>query len=208
MALSPDASRLLTFSAGCVALWSMENMRQTGVILLENQRVDDRASAWWLGNQEILLQVPGGLERVALDAGGIPGAKQRVKRMPGASVRDVRPDGTWVVRVPDEEGHFVHETWPSGDADSAFLLDNAPEPTDATTARHQASGRTARWEDGRIHVTGPAGRSQILTLPDHGGIAALVFSADGQRILGVTRTHRVFFWDLPALAAALSRAGL
>jgi hypothetical protein len=208
MALSPDATRLLTISAGCVAVWSMENMRQTGVILLENQRVDDRASAWWLGNQEILLQVPGGLERVTLDADGIPGAKQRVKRMPGASVRDVRADGTWVVRVPDEDGHFVHETWPGGDADSAVLLETAPEPIDATTARHQASGRTARWEGSRIHITDPAGRSQLLTLPDHNSIASILFSADGQRILGVTRTHRVFSWDLPALAAALSHAGL
>jgi eukaryotic-like serine/threonine-protein kinase len=197
--ISPDGKWLLTVSAGCAALWSVEEARQTGIIELESQRVDDRASAWWLGNSEILIQVPGGLERDAVDAEGRPGERRQVKRVPGATVLDVRQNGDWLVAVMDDLGDRVFELWPSGNPEQAAVLESPPPmPDDPTT--EILDGETI------IH-TDTTGFPLKLTAPNSPGIVAACLSRDGRCLIAVTKTHRVISWDLESLRKALDAAG-
>jgi hypothetical protein len=114
--VSPNGTRLLTTATAGVRLWSVPAARETGFHAVENQRIDAATAAWWLGDSEFLVQVPGGLERVGLDADGRPGASRRVPRPPGATVLDVRMDGAWLVRQADDEGGSFLELWPHGDS--------------------------------------------------------------------------------------------
>ena len=196
--ISPDGKRLLTVSAGSVALWSVAEARQTGIIGLENQRTDDRASAWWLGNSEILVLVPGGLERVAVDAEGVPGERRQVKRAPGATVQDVRQNGDWLVAVLDDEGNRGFELWPAGDRDKAAAL-AGPPPTDAPAARI--------LDEETIALNDTDGTPLKLTAPNRPGIVAVCRSRDGGRLIAVTKAHRVISWDLEKLRQALDGAG-
>ena len=198
LAISPDGKRLLTVSAGCAALWSVAEARQTGIIGLENQRVDDRAAAWWLGNSEILVQVPGGLERVAVDAEGVPGERRQVKRAPGATVLDVRQDGDWLVAVLDDEGNRGFELWPAGDRDNAAALGGAPPP-EASAARIM--------DEETIALNDTDGTPLKLAAPNRPGIVAVCRSRDGGRLIAVTKAHRVISWDLEKLRQALDGAG-
>lgn len=198
LALSPDGARLLTVSAGCVALWSVAEMRQTGIIGLENQRVDDRASAWWLGNSEILVQVPGGLERVVVDAEGEPGERRQVKRVPGAMVLDVRQNGDWLVSVLDDGGGRGFELWPAGDKDKVAILEGPPSTPDVPAARI--------LDEETIALNDTDGKPLKLTSPNRPGIVATCRSRDGVSLIAVTKSHRVVSWDLEKLRKALDGA--
>jgi eukaryotic-like serine/threonine-protein kinase len=209
MALSPDGTHLLTVATGCVGVWSVADMRQTGYHLLENQRIDVRASAWWLNDREILIQVPGGWERMAVDSAGKTGVPARVPKVPGSTVLDVRPDGGWIVSTEDEEGNTTCELWPGGNSDEARPVGSPPDPDTTVTATHPASGQSATLAEGdTIVVRRPDGSQQRLIPPLDPGVRALRFSSDGQRLLVLTRLHRVFSWDLAELAAALDANGL
>lgn len=207
MAFSPDGSRLLTVSSGCIAVWSVKDKRQCGYHLLESQRIDVRASAWWLNEQEILLQVPGGLERLAVDESGNPGKTVRVPRVPGSTVLDVLANGDWRVVVTDEEGGKACELWPGGDPDRA---QPATPPAEAAFRISAASGglSAALVESGVIELRAADGQRRQLSLPLDPGVKALAFSRDGNQLIVLTRLHRVFSWDLAKFSAALDELGL
>lgn len=206
LAFSPEGSRLLSVSNGGVALWSVVDERQTGFHLLENQRIDARSAAWWLGEREVLLQVPGGLERLAVDDAGKPGRTVRVPRVPGSTVLDVVPGG-WRVAVADEDGGKSCELWPGGDPDRARPTEFPVEST-AVTATGPA-GVSARLEgDGVIEVSGGNSGRMRLVLPRDAGVRAMAFSRGGDRLIVLTRLHRVFTWDLATLSATLDDLGL
>jgi WD40 repeat protein len=208
MALSPGGARLLTVSMGCVAVWSVPEERQTGFRLLENQRIDAPASAFWLTNSTILLQVPGGLERLTVDASGMPGASERLPRVPGSTVLNVQPDGGWLVKLKDEDGKESCELWPDGNAAAAqpAPLQTALPPT--ITAIH-ADGQQASLTNGDIiEWRRPSGPEMRLTAPLNPGVRALQFSPDGRRLFVLTRQHRMFSWDFDKLSAALDARGL
>ena len=209
MSLSPDGSRALTTSTECIAVWSVKDEHQTGYYLLENQRTDARVSAWWLGDREILLQVPGGLERLAIDSAGKPGESTRVPKVPGSVVLDVRTDGSWIVSVADEEGDRTYELWPGGNPEKAVQTPAPPKPDPKITASHPASGTSAALTDsGAVEVRRPDGSVMRLIPPLSPGVKALLFSQDGRKLILLTRTHRVFSWDLEDLASALDANGL
>ncbi len=197
--ISPDGKWLLTVSAGCAALWSVAEARQTGIIELESQRVDDRASAWWLGNSEILIQVPGGLERDAVDAEGRPGERRQVKRVPGATVLDVRQNGDWLVAVSDDLGDRVFELWPSGNPEQAAVLEIPPPMPDDPATRI--------LDEETIEQIDATDLPLKLTAPNRPGIVATCLTRDGRRLIAVTKTHRVISWDLEKLRKALDGAG-
>jgi DNA-binding beta-propeller fold protein YncE len=207
MAFSPDGTRLLTVTNGCIAVWSVAAERQTGHHLLENQRIDVRASAWWLGANDILLQVPGGWERLAIDAAGKPGPPSRVPKVPGSTVLDVRPDGGWIVAVADESGEQSGELWPGGDPERAQAVPLPPAVSPAIAAA--AAGLSAVVDDeGAIVVSRADGSRLRLMPPLDPGIRALRISPDGGRLIVLTRLHRVFSWDLAELSKSLDGLGL
>ncbi|MES2438637.1 MAG: WD40 repeat domain-containing serine/threonine protein kinase [Verrucomicrobiota bacterium] len=209
MALSPNGAHLLTVATGCIGIWSVADERQTGHHLLENQRIDVKASAWWLGNTEILIQIPGGLERMAIDSNGKPGAPLRIPKVPGSSVLDVRPDGGWIVSMEDEDGNTTCELWPGGDSTQARTTVKPPEPEMTTTATRPPDELTASLAAGdAILVRQRDGREMRLVPPLAPGVRALRFSNDGTRLLVLTRLHRVHSWNLTGLAAELDANGL
>jgi hypothetical protein len=199
LGISPDGKWLLTVSAGYVGLWSVQEARQTGIVGLEHQRVDDRASAWWLGNSEILVQVPGGLERIAVNAEGVPGERRPVKRVPGATVHDVRPDGQWLVAVLDDLGDRVWELWPAGNPEQATVLDSPPPTPDQTAAKI--------LDEETIEHTDANGLPLKLTAPNRPGIVATCLSKGGARLIAVTKAHRVISWEIGKLRDSLNAAG-
>lgn len=206
MSFSPDGKHLLTVSNGCLAVWSVADRRQTGHHLLENQRIDVHSAAWWLGDREILIQVPGGLERLSLGPDGKPGATKRVPRVPGSSVLDVLPDGGWLVSVRDEEGEKSCELWPGGDPGKAQPAEPPAEPSPEVTAT--AGKLTAMLDDdGAIELLGRDGTRMRLILPLDPGIRALGFSRDGKQLIALTRLHRIFAWDLEKLSVRLDELG-
>jgi len=209
MALSPGGSRLLTVTMGCVAVWSVAEERQTGFRLLENQRIDAPASAFWLTDSTILLQVPGGLERLTIDASGKPGASERLPKVPGSTVLCILPDGGWLVKVKDEDGKESCELWPGGDSAGARPATTPAEGDKEVSARHRNSGHKAALTNGGvIEVQGAQGPEVRLTPPLSPGVRALQFSPDGSRLFALTRQHRVISWNLPELSMALDRLGL
>lgn len=206
MSLSPDGKHLLTVSNGCVGVWSVAKERQTGYHLLENQRIDVHSAAWWLNDREILLQVPGGLEKLGIDAEGKPGVTSRVPRVPGSTVLDVSPEG-WLVAVTDEEGGESHELWPGGDAGQARPVDEPGVHTSGIRTEGEG-GIATLGSDGGIEVQRRDGTKLRLVPPLDPGIRAMKFSKDGSRLIVLTRLHRVFTWDLAALSATLDGLGL
>jgi hypothetical protein len=209
MALSPGGSRLLTVTMGCVALWSVPEEQQTGFRLLENQRIDAPASAFWLTDSTILLQVPGGLERLTIDASGKPGVSERLPKVPGSTVLNVQPDGAWLMKVKDEDGKESCELWPAGNATAARPAAMPEEAAKEAYASHQASGQSARLTNGDvIEVRRTQGKEMRLTPPLNPGVRAVQFSTDGRCLFVLTRQHRVFSWDLAGLSAALDGLGL
>ncbi|MBC8126207.1 MAG: WD40 repeat domain-containing protein, partial [Gloeobacteraceae cyanobacterium ES-bin-144] len=207
MELSPDGKHLLTVSAGCIAIWSVSSKYQTGHYLLENQRIDIKASAWWLNESEILLQIPGGLERLKIDGNGKPGESQRIKKVPGSRVITVRSDGGWIVSVLDEDGNSSCELWPGGNSEQASpAVEPLIKPELFTTGRQ---GQTASLIAGEvIEVKQADGTKRRLIPPLDPGVRALAFSQDGHQLMILTRLHRVFSWDLTGLSSALDTIGL
>jgi WD40 repeat protein len=207
MSFSPEGKHLLTVSNGRIAVWSVAEKRQTGHHLLENQRIDVRSAAWWLGDREVLIQVPGGLERLTIGPDGKPGATKRVPRVPGSSVLDVLPDGGWRVSVIDEEGEKSCELWPGGDPEKAQPAEPPAMPSTKVTA---TNGELTATLDGHgaIELVGGDGRRMRLILPLDPGIRALGFSRDGKQLIALTRLHRIFAWDLEELAGRLDELGL
>ncbi|MES2475550.1 MAG: WD40 repeat domain-containing serine/threonine protein kinase [Verrucomicrobiota bacterium] len=208
MSLSPNGKQLLTLTANCIAIWSTAESRQTDHHLLENQRIDAKASAWWLNDREILLQVPGGLERLAVDENGKIAAPTRLPRVPGSTVLDVLSNGDWIVSVMDEDGNDSRELWPTGNFEEARPLKKAAALKSPVVSA-AADGRSATLiHEDEIEVRNSDGKRLRLVPPLNPGVRGLAFSADGERLLILTRNHRVFSWNLGELAAALDAQGL
>jgi eukaryotic-like serine/threonine-protein kinase len=208
--LSPNGTKLLTTATAGVRLWSVPAARETGFHAVENQRIDATTAAWWLGDSEILVQVPGGLERVAIDADGRPGAARRVPRPPGATVLDVRLDGSWLVRLADDEGDSFLEIWPQGDAARAAAAGTEPlgasEPL--TAASPDGAWRADCGSDDVVVLASVARPSvRRLTPPFSPGFVRIGFIVDSHKIVMLSRDHRVFEWDLPAAARGLESLG-
>jgi serine/threonine protein kinase len=208
MKLSPDGKRLLSTAASGIAIWSLTENRQLAFHAVENQRIDVRTSAWWLSDSDVLLQVPGALERLHLDDQGQPGTPERVPRPPGSSVLEVQTDSSWLVSVVDEDGNTSIELWPGGHASAATPGSYAAPAQETITATHAASNQTATVNPSGVIVWSRDSETLRLTPPMRPDIRALLFSPDGSRLLMMTNQHHLFSWDLPALIRALKIEGL
>jgi hypothetical protein len=208
--VSPNGTRLLTAATAGVRLWSVPAARETGFHAVENQRIDAATAAWWLTDSEILVQMPGGLEHVALDADGRPGATRRVPRPAGATVLDVQVDGSWLVRQADDEGGGFLEIWPDGESARAVAAgsESLGESAPLTAASPDGAWRAACGSDDVVVLASAAGSSERrLTPPFSPGLIQIVFVSDSQKLVMLSRDHRVFEWDLPAAARGLESLG-
>lgn len=211
MRVSPDGARVLTTATAGVRLWSVPGARETGFHAVENQRIDAPTAAWWLGDAEILVQVPGGLERVVLDAGGRPGAARRVPRPPGATVLDVRSDGAWVVRQADDEGGSSVDFWPQGEAARAVAAGagEAGERDPLTAVSPDGRWRAVGGPDDVLELfsSAPGGRVRRLIPPFPAGVVHVSFVDGNQKLVMLTRDHRIFGWDLTEVSRGLGALG-
>jgi hypothetical protein len=210
LALSPDGSLLLTSTTAGVRIWSVPKRAEVGFHPAANQRIDAPTAAFWLGNAEILVQVPGGLERVGLDTEGQPLPPRPVKRPPGSAVAAIQPDGSWIVRLTDPDaGEESWERWPHGDSARGLAWNEIPARPEPLTAISADGRQTARLLPGdrlSISARGAAEADEII-LPEPLGARGLVFDQQGIRLILVSKEHRVFSWDMERLRAALRNAG-
>lgn len=199
LALSPDGKWLLTTATSGVRIWSVPVGRQTGFHPAENQRTDAPTAAWWLDARTLLVQVPGGLERVAVNEKGEPEAPQRIVRPPGSSVSSLLPDGSWLVRILDDEGLQTMERWPNGD--SAKAVPASDPPTFPT-----ADSKNKIYPDGSIGVVGDAIPFRLIP-PQSANPISLALSKEGHLLIALCADHRVLAWNLPALQSTLVNEG-
>jgi hypothetical protein len=125
-------------------------------------------------------------------------------------VLDVRLDGSWLVRLSDDEGGRYLELWPEGDAARAVAagtgLLGASEPL--TAASPDGAWRADCRADDVVVLASAAGPSvRRLTPPFTPGFVRIAFIADSQKIVMLSRDHQVFEWDLPAAARGLESLG-
>ncbi len=199
LALSPDGQWLLTTATIGVRIWSVPTGRQTGFHPAENQRTDAPTAAWWLDARTLLVQVPGGLERVTVNENGEPEAPQRIVRPPGSSVSSLLPDGSWLVRILDDEGLQTMERWPNGDSAKAVPVSDSPAfPT--------ADSKNKIYPDGSIGVVGDAIPFRLIP-PQSATPLSLALSKDGHLLIALCADHRVLAWNLPALQSTLVNEG-
>ena len=205
LALSPDGRFALTTATAGIRIWSVAEGHETGFHPVENQRIDAPTDAWWLPGTkaEMLVQVPGGLERVPVSDDGRPGTPQRVARPPGSTVLDVTADGTWLVTSVDPEAPAC-EAWPGGNAAQARPVPRPPGDNGPVSAH--SGGKIATLLDQDVIEYFPGGNRPAwrLTPPGRPGITALAFIRDGTRLMLLGRDHRVFVWNLSRLETELA----
>lgn len=206
--ISPDDQYLLTVTADGVELWDFESKRQIGFYSSENQRIDVRSSAWWLSENEILLQVPGGLEVIGKDADGalsllrgakVPGARAKV---PGARVTDVDFEGNWWVDRLDEDGVTTRVVWPMGrvedeQLESSFSLTKGG-PNELMAKGTIEDGKTIRLEGKYEFVLTPADSVELIEVR---------FQRSQEILVAVSSDGRVMEWDLDVLIKELKERG-
>lgn len=207
MALSADGKFMLTTASGGVFIWSVSEERQTGFYAVENQRFDAPTAAWWLINESgkgrgILVQVPGGLEKLAVDERGVPSAPIPVDRPPGTKVVDVLETGDWIVTSKDPDAPPC-QLWPMGDATK--LREAALPAGNGGVIQLAKPELQAVIQPQDVVVLTEQGRQLMRLLPPETiGIRSGVFSADGTRLYLMGRDHRVFTWELERLKSELT----
>lgn len=207
LSLSPGGKHVLTVAGNCIAVWSVTESRQSDYHLLENQRIDAKTSAWWLNDRQVLLQVPGGLERIEIAENGKISIPTRLPKVPGSSVLDVLKNGDWIVSVLGEDGNPYCEVWVEGNSEKSKPM---PQPVEERSimAEHETKGQSAILaKENEIELLTREGLRMRLMLPLNPGVRRLAFSPDGNQLLILTRQHRMFSWDLRELTANLDARG-
>jgi len=196
--LSPDGKHLLTSTTAGIGLWSVTDGILTSFYPVENQRLDARTSAWWIGNKEVLIQIPGALERLTRTTDSKLTFGSKVNRPPGSTVIDVLTDGNWLVDAYDEDEERIRYIWPSGNFESALPASQQTSTPDTKTSTNIIGGRS-------IFVGGPY--QFTLTPPTPTRILQVVSSRDSSHVFAIGEDHRVLEWDVGELDAELRQNG-
>ena len=190
--LSRDGKFFATASVLGVQIWSVAKRLSVEFFGVENQRIDAPTDIWWVGPRQLILQVPGALEVLALDSQGRVLKKQKLARVPGSKVLDIRTDGDWVVEVRDEDGEVQRQIWPQGDFGKP--TDLGPE-AESGVEESEKKGDVVTFKE------------WTLTLP-HGGTVLQSFPLEEEeRVIVLTSDYLVCDWDLGLLKDELSRLG-
>ncbi|MDQ8191335.1 serine/threonine-protein kinase [Roseibacillus persicicus] len=189
--LSPNERFLATTSAVGVQIWSVDERQAAGFYEVENQRIDAPTDAWWLGDSELLIQVPGALEVVSVSEAGEVLQARELDRVPGTKVRMVLADGDWVVEVSDEDGGKFLERWIAGDFEQAEEWRGELD----TGSQGEGSGKIV-YQDWNLILPEGRGALQVFALEK------------SQRVVVLSNDYRVADWDLQVLREALGRMNL
>ncbi len=204
---SPNKKWLLTARAEGLKLWNVAEGRQTNFYGSENQRIDDDCAAWWINDHEILLQVPGGLEKIRLSSSGELSFGEKVPRNVGSRVLDVRANGDFLVEEPDEDGGASLWIWLQGDHDRKHhLQDEQWEEMDLSRVSHETEEIHAEvLNDGSIKCSGEI--DFVFTPPQDLKVHQILFS-EGSNLIAISKEGRVIEWDFDELKAELKSIGL
>ena len=196
--LSEDGRRLLTFSTFGLEVWNVEKRQMLDFHSTDNQRIDAVTRAWWLPgtSDTIILQVPGALQRITLDAQGMISSVEDLDRVPGSNILDILPSGDWIVRQLDEDGGSEIERWTLGNSDAFKPEANWTGPLKVQGAKLVG--------DETIKVMGP---DLTLTLPRPMQSIFLQFSPDRSRLYGAASDHTIDEWNFSELLDALEEDG-
>lgn len=205
--LSPDGRWLLISHTQGIELFSVETRKLVGFYSTENQRIDATTSAWWIpGSQnEILLQVPGAWEIIQVEGGGaLTFSHHSDAKLPGVSVRNILPNGDWLVDEQDEDGESILMTWPAGRSSDAVATDTSNDVSKLTASPQGWQAKVLT--DGRIEISGE--RDLTLTPPRSLSFERILFTKNGSRLLGIARDNQIVEWDLTMLSSELRSRGL
>lgn len=191
-AVSPDERWLVTTSALGLQVWSLTERHSVAYHPVGNQRIDALTDAWWLSATELLVQIPGGLERMMVSDEGEILEVEKLSRVPGTKVVEVFPTGEWLMSVLDEDGVKSLEIWPKGNSEEARM----PETHEVIERESASEARVIRHLD------------WVLPLPQ-GEVLSDYFVVDqDRRVVALTRDYRIYEWDLEALDGALKSKNL
>ena len=208
--ISPNGQWLLVSGTQGVEVYSIAEQRQTGFYSTENQRIDAATSAWWLprSNGQILLQVPGAWEVLQVEpTGKLVFSHRSEARLPGVKLKAIYLSGDWLVEEKNEDGSSVSMIWPKGESQGALPLESGElaSVSSQKTSSQNVNAQAKILSDGRIRVSGR--RALTLTPPRAIRFEKLLFTTDGERLLGVGVDHQVVEWNLRVLSDELATRG-
>ena len=188
---SPSGQHLLTISTAGLQTWNTSQGTAIDFHPVENQTIDAKTEAWWLNDKDILLQVPGALEKVRVNPEGKFLFRENVPRFPGMKILSVEENGDWLVSGKNEDGKIIFERWPKGNSSAPIELKNAYKPESPLS--DSVKNLQARvGQDQRIIISGR--HELILTPPDSVRLRQILFLHD--RLLGITESYRLLEWHL------------
>ncbi len=205
--LSPNGLWLLTVSGEGLKTWDVKAGCQIAFHGSENQRIDVQSSAWWLNDDEILFQVPGGLEVIRRDEREKLIFDRRVQRSPGSRVIDVKDDGAWLIEQLDDEGLHSLSLWPDGKMGEAIPL---PTQNQDPKKLHQITNTSGQLI---AQVLGPGlikwhkAEPLTLTAPEPLEIHQILITQDEEKLIAISQSGRILEWNFPLLKAELERLG-
>ena len=173
-----------------VHIWNTETREAVDFHEVENQRIDAPTDAWWLDDRRLLVQIPGAQEILELNGMGEINKAIQNRRVPGTVVKNIFPNGDWLVEIKNEEGDSDVEIWIQGDSERT----KAWTPLDKKNPISYKDG-IVRYED------------WTLTLPSSDQILKVFMLEGGKRIVALTADYDIYEWDLVALEKELVRLG-
>lgn len=207
--LSPDGQWLLLSHTQGLELFSVADQSMRGFYSTENQRIDASTEAWWVPGTEnqILLQVPGAWEVLQVDGrGSLTFSHHSDAKLPGAHIREILPNGDWLVEELDEDDETMMMIWPQADSAAAKSAKEAKatEPR-STKATSRQGDRAEILPDGRVQIQGMM--DLILTPPRQVPLEIILFTRDGQRLIGIGSDNQIAEWNLETLRSELKARG-
>ena len=210
--LSPDGKWLLLTDTLGVEIWSVEKGVRTGFYSSQNQRIDAPTKAWWLPEtgHQILLQVPGAWDVLQVNSeGGISFSHPWEDRIPGAFIRHIFSDSTWLVEEIDEDGNRMVCKWPSGSSSDSQEVDEADLASQEILAPLIARSGDLEAKVLANNTIRISNQEQpfLLTPPWPISIYQILFVEEGKRLLAIGVDRRIAEWNLPQLEEELKKRG-
>jgi len=175
-----------TTSANGIQFWGVKEQVSTGFYEVQNQRVDAPTDVWWLDNYTLIVQIPGALERISIDDNAKVLGKKGLARTPGSRVRDILPNGNWVMEIRDEEGRVQDALWINGDSEQQRPLSEVHKEQIFTINGNEVSYRN--WQ---------------FTIPYVDEVLQGFELEEGRKVLVLCENHSFYEIDLKEVSERL-----